>query len=95
MVLNLQNNGAGAEASSGRIYVGGYRTAAGTTTVTGKATLTIGSVRMSDILFAGGYASGTGAAVVVEGGSELILAGTVNTGFTMLGGWATAAERVP
>ena len=91
VVLNLQNNGAGAGASSGRIYVGGYRTAAGTTTVTGKATLTIGSVRMSDILFAGGYASGTGAAVVVEGGSELILAGTVNTGFTMLGGWATGS----
>ncbi len=86
--LDLQKNGAGTTAATGRIYVGGYRVAEGITTVTGKATLTIGSARLTNTLLAGGFASNNGAVVIIEGGSSLTLTGTINTGFTMLGGWA-------
>ncbi|HCH84065.1 MAG TPA: hypothetical protein DFL85_00970 [Lentisphaeria bacterium] len=89
--LNLIRNGAASGAASGRIYMGGYRTVSGTTTVTGKAYLSIGAVTLSGILFAGGYASGSGAVVTIEGGSVLTLNGTDTSGFTMLGGYATGA----
>lgn len=53
VVLNVQSNSESGT-SLAQIYVGGYRTAAGITTVTGKATLTLGEVLFSGHLLAAG-----------------------------------------